>query len=93
MTPESDCIRLKLEGDLSSLVDARGSVARIRAELLRQAEGLRQSADLIAFSEHADQLALAADAFKATLVEVVKFSEKISALIQNVGRGAMVPLT
>ena len=36
-----------LELELGRLIDAKATVARIRMELLRQAEGLRQSADAI----------------------------------------------
>jgi hypothetical protein len=82
-----------LEAELGKLIDGKSTVARIRSELLRQAEGLRQSADAIGFAEHCDQLQLASQAFRATLAEVTKFTEKIASLIQSVGRISPVPVT
>ena len=76
-----------LEGELAKLLDAKLTVVRIRAELLRQAEGLRQSADAIGFAEHCNKLVLASQAFRATLAEAVKFAGNIASLIQSVGRG------
>ena len=83
----------RIEAELAKLIDARSTVTRIRTELLRQAEGLRQSADAIGFAEHANQLMIASQAFRDTLSEVNKFAEKISTLIQSVGNGQQVPLT
>lgn len=83
----------RIEAELAKLIDARSTVTRIRTELLRQAEGLRQSADAIGFAEHANQLMIASQAFRDTLSEVNKFAEKISSLIQSVGNGQQVPLT
>jgi hypothetical protein len=83
----------RIEAELAKLIDAKSACARIRTELLRQAEGLRQSADAIGFAEHCNQLVLASQAFRATLTEVTKFTEKISLLIQSVGKGVPVPLT
>lgn len=83
----------RIEGELAKLIDAKSTVARIRTELLRQAEGLRQSADAIGFAEHCNQLVLASEAFRNTLTEVTKFTEKISMLIQSVGKGGFLPLT
>ncbi|MGO9200726.1 MAG: hypothetical protein ACLQM8_09320 [Limisphaerales bacterium] len=80
-----------LEAELAKLMDAKSTAVRIRSELLRQAEGLRQSADAIGFAEHCNQLVLASQAYRATLAEVAKFTEKIALLIQSVGRAAGVP--
>jgi hypothetical protein len=80
-----------LEAELAKLMDAKTTAGRIRSELLRQAEGLRQSADAIGFAEHCNQLVLASQAYRATLTEVIKFTEKIALLIQSVGRAAGVP--
>lgn len=82
-----------LEAELGKLMDAKAASIRIRGELLRQAEGLRQSADAIGFAEHCNQLVLASQAFRATLSEVAKFTERIARLIQAVGRIAGIPLT
>lgn len=82
-----------LEAELGKLIDAKAASIRIRGELLRQAEGLRQSADAIGFAEHCNQLVLASQAFRATLGEVAKFTERIAQLIQAVGRIAGIPLT
>jgi len=82
-----------LERELGKLIEAKSTVARIRMELLRQAEGLRQSADAIGFAEHAGELMLASQAFRATLTDVAKFTEKIALLIQSVGRSPYVPIT
>ena len=79
-----------LEGELAKLIDAKSTVVRIRTELLRQAEGLRQSADAIGFAEHCNKLVLASQAFRATLAEAVKFAGNIASLIQSVGRGAAI---
>lgn len=83
----------RIEAELGKLIDAKSTVTRIRMELLRQAEGLRQSADAIGFAEHCDQLVLASQAFRDTLTEVTKFTERISLLIQSVGKGGLVPVT
>ena len=82
-----------LERELAQLIDAKSTAARIRSELLRQAEGLRQSAEAIGFAEHCNQLVLASQAYRAALAEVTKFTEKIALLIQSVGRGVVVPIT
>lgn len=82
-----------LEGELAQLINAKSTAARIRTELLRQAEGLRQSAEAIGFAEHCNQLVLASQAYRAALAEVTKFTEKIALLIQSVGGGAVVPIT
>ena len=82
-----------LEGELAQLINANSTAARIRNELLRQAEGLRQSADAIGLAEHCNQLVMASQAYRAALAEVTKFTEKIALLIQSVGRGVVVPIT
>ncbi len=82
-----------LEGELGKLIDAKSTVARIRSELLRQAEGLRQSAEAIGFAEHCGTLVIASQAFRATLTEVTKFTEQIALMIQSVGKSTAMPVT
>jgi hypothetical protein len=79
-----------LEGELAKLIDAKSTVVRIRAELLRQAEGLRQSAEAIGFAEHCNKLLLASQAFRATLTEALRFAGNIASLIQSVGKATAI---
>ena len=80
-------VLLKLEPELASLIDKKGSVAAIRAELVRQANALESKARAIAFAEDADLSMLASKALGDVLSEVIAFAGRIDALINKMGNG------
>lgn len=87
-------VLLRLEPELAKLIDAKSSVAKIRAELFRQAESLQANADAIAFADDADQDIVASATFRRALSDVVEFARRLELLINQVGSGRRVqPIT
>lgn len=76
-------VLLKLEPELSRLIDAKSSVARIRAELLNQADALTASSEAIGFAEDADQAIIASTAIRTVLSDVVAFTRQLETMINE----------
>ncbi len=83
-------VAIKLEPQLSKLIDARGSLTEIRAQLLQKADSLDQFSAAIGFAESASQDIIAAQAFQKALTDMAKFTEQIQNMIDSVNK---VPLT
>jgi hypothetical protein len=83
---------LTLEPELSELINRRTSVARVRAELLRQAGALESRARAIGWLEDADQMKAASKALEDALEEALAFAGRIDAVITQLGRGQPVAI-
>src|SRR5437879_3327351 len=83
---------LTLEPELSRLIDRRTSVARVRSELLRQANALESRARAIAWLEDADQMKVASKALEDALTEALAFAGRIDALITQLGKGQQMAI-
>jgi hypothetical protein len=74
-----------LEMNLSQVMDARSSISKIRAELIKQADVLAANAEFIGFSSDVEATELAIKAFRECLSEVSAFVTRLAKTVDEVG--------
>ena len=76
----------RLEPQLGQTIDAKATLVRMRAQLLKEAAALEAHGVAIACAEEAEALVSAAEAFKDVVREVGTFTVRLSDMIANLGQ-------
>lgn len=83
---------LTLEPELAQLIDRRTSVARVRAELIRQAGALESRARAIAWLDDVNEMKVASQALENALSEALAFAGRIDSMLMQLGKGQPLAL-